>query len=489
MERCHVNIQSLPDFSKCRILVVGDVMLDRYWFGNTDRISPEAPVPIVHIQQSEHRMGGAANVALNMKTLGAQVHLIGIIGNDEEGRQLSSLLENKQIQADLIVSPQTKTITKLRILSRHQQLMRLDFENPPQASSAFETKEKIKEKLLAHLPHVDLVVFSDYNKGCLQAIPEFIQCAKQAGKLVLIDPKGNDFSRYRHADLITPNLKEFSAIAGQPKDESDLEIKAKCLQNEFQIQHLLITRGEAGMSLLEANHSIVHLPALTHDVYDVTGAGDTVIATLATALAAGCPLKTSVYLSNLAASIAVTQLGAASVDSFELQQALTQTQHLASVTNLSRLLKQVEEAKKHGKKIVFTNGCFDILHAGHVHYLQMAKNLGDYLIVAINDDLSVKKIKGKDRPINALAERLQVLSGLSSVDALIAFSEDTPESLLSKIQPHILVKGGDYTIEEVVGNQLVKNYGGEVKVIPMQMNTSTTKIANRIRETTPKEGN
>lgn len=480
-----MNLQSLPDFSNCRILVVGDVMLDRYWFGNTDRISPEAPVPIVHIQQTEHRAGGAGNVALNMKALGAQVHLIGIVGQDEEGQQLKTLLENKSIQTDLVMTPTTKTITKLRVLSRHQQLMRLDFEEPPQLVNP----QIIQEKMLAHFSTIDVVVFSDYNKGCLQSAAELIQCAKQAGKLVLVDPKGNDFSRYRHADVITPNFKEFSNIVGSCQTEADLEIKAKWLQNEFQISHVLLTRGEAGMSLFQANHSALHLPALAHDVYDVTGAGDTVIATLALALAAGCELQAAVYLANLAASISVTQLGATAVDAFELQDALTHTQHLAGVMNLSRLQKHVEQAKKHGKKIVFTNGCFDILHAGHVHYLQMAKNLGDYLIVAINDDASVKKIKGAQRPINTLSERLQVLSGLSSVDALIPFSEDTPESLLSHLQPHILVKGGDYTIEEVIGNQLVKNYGGEVKVIPMQMNTSTTKIAKRIRDTTPKEGN
>lgn len=469
----------LPDFTKASIVVLGDVMLDRYWFGDTARISPEAPVPIVQIKQTDERPGGAGNVALNIAALGAQVTLLGVAGNDEAAHRLKEQLVAMQVAHDIQCLANIPTITKLRIMSRHQQLIRLDFE---EKFPLFDTS-LLLNAYKKQLKNCNLVILSDYNKGTLACAPEFIKLANRANIPILVDPKGTEFSIYTGADIITPNLKEFEAVVGSCQNEAELVSKGKIFLKQYNIRALLITRGEQGITLIQNNAEELHLPAHAREVFDVTGAGDTVIALLGAALAANIPLPQATQLANLAASLVVAKLGAATVSVPELQVALTHSANLTgNIVDEEQLLFAVANARLQGKKIVFTNGCFDILHAGHITYLQQAKQLGDYLIVAINSDDSVRRLKGQGRPINNLEQRMAVLAGLSTVDWVTSFNDDTPERLLKCLQPDILVKGGDYGLEGVVGANIVYAYGGEVRVLGAIKDVSTTSIISRMVE-------
>jgi D-beta-D-heptose 7-phosphate kinase/D-beta-D-heptose 1-phosphate adenosyltransferase len=467
----------LPDFTKASVLVIGDVMLDRYWFGETARISPEAPVPVVKINQMDERPGGAGNVALNIAALGAKIILLGIAGNDDTGHNLEIQLTAANVEHDILHFTNSPTITKLRVISRHQQLIRLDFEeNFP----AFDP-EILIQTYRKHLPQANLIILSDYGKGTLTCTQALIKLAKQANIPIFVDPKGNDFSIYRGADAITPNFKEFEAIVGPCPTELEITQKAQQFLQQYDINTLLLTRGERGITLIEKNAEEVHLPAHAREVFDVTGAGDTAIAVFGTSVAAGATLPHAMALANLAASLVVAKLGAASISVPELQVALANTSSTAAgIVNEQQLILAIAEARLKGKKIVFTNGCFDILHAGHVTYLQQAKQLGDYLITAINDDNSVKNLKGSGRPINNIEQRMAVLAGLGAVDWVISFSESTPERLLKRLQPDILVKGGNYQIDEVVGADIVFAYGGEVRVLGLIKDLSTTSIIERM---------
>ncbi len=468
----------LPDFSKARILVIGDVMLDRYWFGDTARISPEAPVPVVAIKQHDERPGGAGNVALNIAALGAKVTLLGIAGQDEASESLKQQLTHSGVNHEILQFQDIPTITKLRVISRHQQLIRLDFEEKIPAFNSTALIDTYKK----HLSHTNLVILSDYGKGTLTCHKELIACAKALNIPVFVDPKGQDFSVYQGATAITPNLKEFETIVGTSENEQIIFQKAQSFLAAFNIKNLLLTRGERGMTLIAKDAEEVHLPAHAREVFDVTGAGDTVIAVLAAAFAAGETLAHAMKLANLAASLVVAKLGAASVSHNELKAALDTAEHTApqGMVNEEQLLSAVTQAKLQGKKIVFTNGCFDLLHAGHVTYLQQAKQLGDYLIVAINDDESVKRLKGPSRPINQVTHRMAVLASLGMVDLVTSFKDSTPERLLKLIKPHILVKGGDYTPDQVVGHEIVHAYGGEVRVLGVVKNISTSIMIERI---------
>lgn len=470
----------LPDFTQASILIVGDVMLDRYWFGDAARISPEAPVPIVQIKQSDDRPGGAGNVALNTAALGARTTLIGIAGYDDAAHTLKAQLAAAHVDPQIVQIQGIPTITKLRVISRHQQLLRLDFE---EKLSSFDTCNLITH-YKKHLAHAHLVILSDYKKGTLCCASELIHLAKKASIPVLVDPKGTDFSAYQYADVITPNFKEFEAIVGPCATEQDIIHKGRELLRQYSISSLLLTRGENGMTLIQQDQEEIHLPAHARQVFDVTGAGDTVIGVLGAALAAGSDLPKSMAIANLAASLVVAKLGAATVSTPELEVAIKSANvSLAGIVNEDQLLMAVTEARIRGKKIVFTNGCFDILHAGHVKYLQQAKQLGDFLIVAINDDASVTRLKGPGRPVNNVEQRLTVLAGLGVVDWVISYADDTPERLLKKLQPDILVKGGDYTIDQVVGAPIVQTYGGLVRVLGVTKNVSTTAIIGRSKIT------
>ncbi|MBM7061190.1 bifunctional D-glycero-beta-D-manno-heptose-7-phosphate kinase/D-glycero-beta-D-manno-heptose 1-phosphate adenylyltransferase HldE [Pseudomonas sp. UL073] len=468
---------SMPRFDQAPVLVVGDVMLDRYWHGHTSRISPEAPVPVVKVDQIEDRPGGAANVALNIAALGAPAALVGVTGQDEAADSLASSLAGAGVQARFQRVAAQPTIVKLRVMSRHQQLLRMDFEEPFATDTVALAADV--DSLLAG---IKVLVLSDYGKGALQNHQELIRIARARGVPVLADPKGKDFAIYRGASLITPNLHEFEAIVGRCADEAELVAKGAGLMCELELDALLVTRGEHGMTLLRPGQPALHLPARAREVFDVTGAGDTVISTLAAAIAAGEELPQAVALANLAAGIVVGKLGTAAISAPELRRAVQREEGSErGVLSLEQLLTSIDDARAHGEKIVFTNGCFDILHAGHVTYLEQARAQGDRLVLAVNDDASVSRLKGPGRPINSVDRRMAVLAGLEAVDWVVSFSEDTPERLLAQVKPDVLVKGGDYGIDQVVGADIVRAYGGTVKVLGLVENSSTTAIVEKIR--------
>lgn len=467
-----MNLSISPNVA---ILVLGDVMLDRYWYGVTSRISPEAPVPIVHIKRQEERPGGAGNVALNISSLGVKTTLIAVTGQDEAAASIQMYLGQQGIQCYFTQFPDIPTIIKLRVLSRHQQLIRLDFEED---SSRLETPA-IQQLLQLHLATTQLIVLSDYGKGSLSDCSHLIRIARAAHKPVLIDPKDSDFEKYRGATLITPNLLEFETVVGHCRTQEQLVEKGENLRHHLQLDALLITRSEKGMTLLQAQQPPLHLPAHAREVFDVTGAGDTVISVLAAYLAAGESLAQATTLANLAAGLVVAKLGAATVSVAELEYALHR-HHGNEVHHISSLKAAVQVAQANGEKIVMTNGCFDIIHAGHIQYLTQARQLGNRLIVAVNDDDSVKRLKGDSRPIHTLAQRMAVLNALECVDWVIAFSEDTPEQLICEILPDILVKGGDYQIEQIAGGKCVQAYGGQVCVLDFLEGCSTSRIIAKL---------
>ncbi|MCH9843725.1 MAG: bifunctional D-glycero-beta-D-manno-heptose-7-phosphate kinase/D-glycero-beta-D-manno-heptose 1-phosphate adenylyltransferase HldE [Gammaproteobacteria bacterium] len=469
----------VPKFDLSRVLVVGDIMLDSYWHGASKRISPEAPVPVVDIVQSEERIGGSGNVALNLASLGADVTIVGVIGEDEDGITLKIKLDAAGISHDLQVSDSKSTIKKLRIISQNQQLLRLDFEElfTDKDASIVTTKA---EKLLSSS---GALVLSDYGKGSLEKSRRLIKLARNKKIPILVDPKGNSFEVYKGATLLTPNFSEFQAVVGPCSSEKILAEKGEKLISKLEIEALLITRSEKGMTLLRKDLPTVHLPAHAREVFDVTGAGDTVIAVLAAALASRIDILDAVTMANVAAGIVVGKLGTSTVSQPELYRAMDKYRGAEfGITNDEQLLAGITEAKARGEKIVFTNGCFDILHAGHVGYLKQAKDNGDRLIVAINGDVSVSNLKGPGRPINTVDQRMAVLAGLEAVDWVISFDDDTPNRLLKKIKPDVLVKGGDYSPKEVVGYEIVESYGGEVHVLDYFDNCSTTKIVKKIQE-------
>lgn len=467
-----------PNFSQNAVLVTGDLMLDRYWQGSTARISPEAPVPVVKIQECSHRAGGAGNVALNIAALNGKVVLLGLTGKDAEAEQLRNCLVPENVACEFLTLPDKPTITKLRVLSRHQQLIRLDFED-----SFYDVDDReLKTRFQHLLPGSQAVVLSDYGKGTLKDAPALIAMARQAGKPVLVDPKGRDFEIYRYASLITPNQSEFEAVVGVCGNDTDLLTKGSRLRRSLELDALLVTRSEKGMVLFTAAEQPFVIPALAREVFDVTGAGDTVIAVFAAALAAGETWLDAAQLANLAAGVVVGKLGTATASPAELQRAmLAHTPLMQGVVDEHVLLELIVQAKASGERIVLTNGCFDILHAGHVAYLAQAANLGDRLIVAVNDDASVQRLKGNHRPVNGLKQRMAVLASLASVDWVVPFSEDTPARLIAAVAPDVLVKGGDYRPEQIAGADSVQRNGGKVVVLDFLDGHSTSAIIQSIK--------
>lgn len=470
---------TLPDFQKAVVLVVGDVMLDRYWHGPTSRISPEAPVPVVKVTEIEERPGGAANVAMNIASLGANSRLVGLTGIDDAARALTERLNEVNVRCDFVGLPTHPTITKLRVLSRNQQLLRLDFEE----GFSDVDPQPMLERIEQALPHIGALVLSDYAKGALAHVEEMIALARKSGVPVLIDPKGTDFARYRGATLLTPNMSEFEAVVGKCTDNADIEEKGLKVIRDFDLQALLITRSEQGMSLLRQGMPALHLPTLAQEVFDVTGAGDTVIGVLATSLAAGKTLDESCALANAAAGVVVGKIGTSTVSPVELENAVRgRSENGFGVMTENELHQAVAAARQRGEKVVMTNGCFDILHAGHVSYLANARKLGDRLIVAVNSDASTKRLKGESRPVNPLDQRMIVLGALGAVDWVVPFEEDTPQRLIAAVLPDILVKGGDYRPEDIAGSEEVWAAGGEVKVLNFEDGISTTNIINTINK-------
>ena len=459
-------------FEHTRVLIVGDVMLDRYWHGATSRISPEAPVPVVRIDHREERPGGAGNVAANVAGLGGQAILLGVVGDDDAAAILTRELEARGISCRLTHSDRAATIVKLRVLSHHQQLIRLDFEDTDSGLDVVPLLAGFEREL----EQCDVLVLSDYAKGTLQDPSALIAQARAAGKTVVVDPKGRDFSRYRSASVLTPNLAELEAVVGTCAEEQTLIARSRELLRTCEFGALLITRGEQGITLVRADGDAEHLAAHTREVYDVTGAGDTVCAVLALGLAAGYSLVEATRLANAAAGVTVGKLGAASVNIAELERALQQAPLCDARIDGAGLLAAVAGARARGETVVMTNGCFDLLHAGHVAHLVEAKQLGNRLIVAVNDDASVRRLKGAQRPVTPLAQRMQVLSALACVDWVVPFSEDTPAKLIAQVLPDFLVKGGDYEPDDIAGADSVTNNGGKVLTLPHHEGLSTSAI-------------
>ncbi len=463
------------DFSKIKVLIVGDVMLDQYLWGNVGRISPEAPVPVVNITETRMVPGGAANVANNVASLEGEVMLLGLIGADINGQQLKSLLTERSIKHDLITSGKP-TISKIRIIGNKQQMIRLDYEEttPPDA----DLTDALINKINTHINNYDIVVLSDYNKGtCTPEIcRHLITSAKSNNIPVIIDPKGKNWDKYRGATLVTPNMKELNDLTEMEimNDDTSLEKHLPDLFIKLGFENLLITRSEKGMSLFDGQ-ALEHFPTMAREVYDVSGAGDTVIAALTLGIASGYSLRDAVEFANIAAGIVVGKIGTVPIQKSDLYRDL----HLSYNKIISPDdIKTVNESlKKENKKIVFTNGCFDILHIGHVKYLEKAKELGDILILGLNTDNSVRRLKGEDRPVNKEDDRAAVLAGLSSVDYIVKFDDDTPLNLIKSIKPDFLVKGGDYTIENVIGGE----FAGQVVLIDFVEGYSTSRIIKKLR--------
>lgn len=471
-------IQSTRDFSSTKVLVVGDLMLDRYWHGESERISPEAPVPIVRVEGCEERAGAAANVALNVSALGAQVNLVGSVGDDEDAGKLLRVLSEGCVACDGVARVAgRRTVVKLRVMSRNQQLVRLDFEDPAPVSPATFAMSQVKK----YVAQSDVVIVSDYGKGGTPDIGKLIAMARAANTPVLVDPKGTDYSVYQNATVLTPNAREFELAFGEPATDTDRIARAGLRQiDRLGLQSLLVTRGAQGMTLIQKGEKPFHLAADKLEVYDVTGAGDTVIATLAVAYGSGVALPEAVRLANIAAGISISRTGTVAVSSTELGARL-QDRALSErgVVSSRKLPGLVQAARSAGERLVFTNGCFDILHVGHVSLLEQAARLGDRLIVAVNSDASVRRLKGVGRPINGHDERMRVLASLACVDWVVGFSEDTPERILRALRPDVLAKGGDYTKDQVVCSDLVESYGGEVCVLEKVENVSTTRTISR----------
>jgi D-beta-D-heptose 7-phosphate kinase/D-beta-D-heptose 1-phosphate adenosyltransferase len=473
---------SLPPFNRARVLVAGDVMLDRYWTGSTSRISPEAPVPIVKVGRDRAVPGGAANVALNLAALGVGTQLLGVIGVDEAGALLRQRTIEADIEASFIESTTHPTITKLRVMSRNQQVIRLDFEESLADSAAF-NRALFAADFDRQLRNVDAVILSDYGKGTLSDVATLIGLCRAAGKPVTVDPKGSDYARYAGATLLTPNLSELEAVVGVCADDETLVAKATQLMLQLQLQALLVTRSEKGMSLLRPGQPALHLPTVAREVFDVTGAGDTVIATLTAAIAVGADLEDAVRLSNLAAGVTVGKLGAATVSPEELRAQLAPDRGSEQLSmSEEALIAWVELQRARGQRIVMTNGCFDLLHVGHLRYLEGARALGDALIIAVNSDDSVRKLKGPTRPLNSAADRMRILAGLKCVDAVVEFVEETPARLISRVLPDVLVKGGDYTVEQVAGHEAVAAAGGRTVILDFHNGYSTTSTIARAQQ-------
>ncbi|HTX24179.1 MAG TPA: D-glycero-beta-D-manno-heptose 1-phosphate adenylyltransferase [Steroidobacteraceae bacterium] len=471
----------LERYSGVRIWVVGDLMLDEYVAGAVDRISPEAPVPVVRVRETEHRLGGAANVARQVAALGAEVCLAGVVGADAAGAHLRSLCEAAGIDTRAVIeAPERATTRKLRVLGHHQQLLRLDWEDVTPCAAPYIAR------MIAALeegPRPDAVILSDYAKGVLAPGTIGALLQRRGREPIVVDPKSRDFARYRGATLITPNLRELEAAAGQtfgPDDVESIAAAARRLAEAAGLEAMIVTLGDRGMLLVPVDGPHIGVPAAKHEVYDVTGAGDTAIAVLTVSLAAQAALLPAVQIANAAAGVSVGQVGAVAVDVQDIRNALS-SRPGEKILPREALAARAASWRMTGKRVVFTNGCFDLLHAGHLALLESAAKLGDVLVLAINSDESVRRLKGPERPLVPQAERAALLAALSFVDAVTIFDEDTPLETLQAVRPHVLVKGADYRPDQIVGRELVESSGGRVALVPLVPEKSTSALLERIR--------
>jgi D-beta-D-heptose 7-phosphate kinase/D-beta-D-heptose 1-phosphate adenosyltransferase len=471
-------------FRSVDVLVIGDVMLDRYVWGSVDRISPEAPVPVLRSVHTTRVPGGAANVAMNLIGLGTRVKQAGFWGDDVEQRELADLLSQAGVDTLGMIPSAHPTISKTRIMARQQQLLRMDIENS--AARPQSELDALLERVLRLVSEADAVILSDYAKGTLSPAlcASVIEAARGRGIPVLIDPKDKSFAKYAGATTICPNLAELSLATGVERSNVDKLIAAgKRLIGETRIDFLTVTMSEKGILLLFPDSSF-HSPARTREVFDVSGAGDTVIATMAACLASGLDAESAANLSNVAAGIVVGKTGTAPISRNELVAELTTSSAMTSpekVLDTEQLLVRIAEWRATGHRIVFTNGCFDILHVGHITLLEQCRQFGDKLIVAINSDASVQCLKGPSRPVVGESERARVLAALAATDAVTVFDEQTPLNLIRRIRPDVLVKGGDYTTATVVGAEDVMSWGGRVEIVPIVPGYSTTSTIARMK--------
>lgn len=466
--------------AKPNILVIGDLMLDHYLWGSCERISPEAPVQVVDIAKETTVLGGAGNVVNNLVTLGANVSVSGVIGDDSNGKELSIMLKSIGVKTDgLITQAGRKTSKKSRVIAVSQQILRYDKESKDAVEES--SVEKILDSLSKTLFLYDAIILSDYGKGVLtpSLCQGIITMAKETNTRVLVDPKGSDYSKYKGAYLLTPNKKEAS-IASKIEIKSDESLKNALLKlkNECELSISMITLSEDGIAIFD--EKVKKFPTVAKEVYDVTGAGDTVIASIAYSLSAGKSIDESCKFANLAAGVVVGKIGSATVTLDEIEEyeaSLHKSSSDAHIKSFEDINKIVSRCRTHGKKIVFTNGCFDILHVGHVKYLQIAKSFGDILIVGLNSDESVRRLKGESRPVNVAEDRAYILAALEAVDYVVPFTEDTPYELIKMIAPDVLVKGGDYEGKEVVGTE----FAGELRLVDFVDGKSTTKTIQKIQ--------
>jgi D-beta-D-heptose 7-phosphate kinase/D-beta-D-heptose 1-phosphate adenosyltransferase len=472
---------TLNGFGALNIWVVGDLMLDEYVLGAVERISPEAPVPVVRVSATEHRLGGAANVARQVAALGARVTLAGVVGVDAAGDDLLRLCKESGIDTRAIVRrTDRRTTRKLRVLGHSQQLLRLDWEDAQPCADAV-AAEMIAQLARGAMP--DAIILSDYAKGVLTPGCIAGVMAARSGAPVIVDPKSRDFTRYRGATTVTPNLRELELAAQQtldPANAAAIAAAARPLIAAADLQAMVVTLSERGMLVIPAQGPETAIPATRLDVFDVTGAGDTAIAVLALSLAAGAPLLGAAQVANAAAGVSVGHVGAVAVDRDSIRNALCSLPD-GKVLSRAELAARATSWRLAGKRIVFTNGCFDLLHAGHLSLLNGAAKQGDVLVLAINSDASVRRLKGAERPLVPQAERATMLAALACVDAVTIFDEDTPLEALQSVRPHVLVKGADYRVDEVVGREIVEADGGRVELVPLLPEKSTSALVKRIR--------
>jgi D-beta-D-heptose 7-phosphate kinase/D-beta-D-heptose 1-phosphate adenosyltransferase len=475
----------IHSFSSTRILCVGDVMLDQFIRGAVSRISPEAPVPVLHVTEEECMLGGAGNVVRNLEALGSQVTFITLVGGDKNGTLIQDLLNpSPSVKADILVDKNRITTTKTRFIATNQQILRADSEQPLPLSQAQENE--LTTLFKTHIAHHDLVILSDYAKGLFspEGLQALIQEARSHQKPVLVDPKGKDYRRYKGATLLTPNAQELSQATHLPtQTDEEIVTAAKHLIKDCAFEGMIVTRGAKGMSLIDAVGKVEHLPTTALEIFDVSGAGDTVIATLAATLAAGGSLHEAMQFANVAAGLVVAKVGTAVVSQEELVAAIHHQEvesHEKKVASWQQAQEITQKWKRLGNRVVFTNGCFDLLHPGHVSLLSKAKKAGDRLVVGLNTDSSVRRFKGEKRPIQDEMCRALVLASLASVDLVVLFDQDGPLELIETLRPDVLVKGADYTIDQVWGATFVQSYGGEVLLIDLVQGQSTTGIVAKI---------
>jgi D-beta-D-heptose 7-phosphate kinase / D-beta-D-heptose 1-phosphate adenosyltransferase len=485
-----MNYREIESFlgrlSSVQALVVGDLMLDEYLWGKTERISPEAPVQIVDVAREDLRLGGAGNVLNNLLGLGCRVHVASVLGDDADGRMLLRILADKGMGTEgIFFAPGRTTSRKTRILASNQQMLRIDRESREPISC--ELERMLADYVRSVAEHFQIILVSDYLKGVLTdgLLKEIIAIGRETGIPVVIDPKGKDYGKYTGATLLTPNRLEAQTASGIPIVDNESLLRAgRVLRESLQLDALVLTRSEEGMNLFLAGGQEIHLPTEAREVYDVSGAGDTVLSVLGVGLAGGLSLEQAAQLSNMAAGIVVAKVGTSTVSPEEILEVAAH-RHLDSELKIKEreALRRIIEVKRgQGKRVAFTNGCFDLLHVGHVKYLQKARQLGDLLVLGLNSDASIRRLKGPKRPLIGQEERAHILSALDCIDYVVIFDEDTPLDLIRALQPDILVKGADYTPDGVVGKDLVESWGGRVELITFVDGKSTTNIIEKILE-------